>query len=296
MTDGAVPPGIVVGVDGSPGSVEALRWARHAAALHGRSVTAVLAWTADGQPGLVHRRAHAIDRDGLTAAAAEVLESVVAGVPVFHPQGEVVRRVVHGPAVLALLQESRCALMVVVGARDNAMSRRALGGVVGHAVVHHAPVPVVAVRGRGFGVAGDRRPVTVGVDGSASSVAALRWAAREAVYRDVPLRVVHALAVAATPYPDFLALVGPALVDHANDVLDDALAAGLRDAPRQLCVSSEVVVDSAARALLLESTTSQLVVVGARGHGGFAELLLGSVGDQCVRHAACPVAVVHLPG
>ncbi|WP_430827773.1 universal stress protein [Candidatus Protofrankia californiensis] len=100
--------------------------------------------------------------------------------------------------------------------------------------------------------------------GSVASLAALRWAADQAAYRQVPLRVVHALAVAATPYPDFLASVGPAIGDHANDVLADALAKGLRGASH-LCVSSEVVVDSsAARALLLESTTSQLLVVGAR--------------------------------
>ncbi len=294
MTDGSILdlPGIVVGVDGSPGSVEALRWAWHTAAMHRRSVTAMLAWTADGQPRLVHRQVHTADRDGLTAAAAAVLETALGRLPACDPSPDIVRRVVHEPAPLALLAASKHALMLVVGSREHGLLHRSLGGTVGRAVVDHGEVPAVVVRGRGFGVPGDRRPVAVGVDGSPSSLAALRWAAREATYRDVPLRVVHALAVASTPYPDFLASVGRALVDHANDVLDDALATGLRDAPPQLCVSSEVVVDSAARALLLESTTSQLLVVGARGHGGFAELLLGSVGDQCVQHAVCPVAVI----
>ncbi|WP_322778965.1 universal stress protein [Frankia sp. Cas4] len=294
MTDGSslALPGIVVGVDGSPGSVEALRWAWHTAAMHRRSVTAMLAWTADGQPRLVHRQVHTADRDGLTAAAAAVLETALGRLPACDPSPDIVRRVVHEPAPLALLAASKHALMLVVGSHERGLLHRSLGGTVGRAVVDHGEVPAVVVRGRGFGVPGDRRPVAVGVDGSPSSLAALRWAAREATYRDVPLRVVHALAVASTPYPDFLASVGRALVDHANDLLDDALATGLRDAPPQLCVSSEVVVDSAARALLLESTTSQLLVVGARGHGGFAELLLGSVGDQCVQHAVCPVAVI----
>ncbi|WP_322759810.1 universal stress protein [Frankia sp. Cr2] len=297
MTDGSslALPGIVAGVDGSPGSAEALRWAWHTAAIHRRSVTALVAWTADGQPRIVHRQAHVADRDGLTAAAAAVLDAAIDRLPACDPAPGILRRVVHEPALLALLAASKQALMLVVGSREHGLAHRSLDGTVGRAVVDHGEVPAVVVRGRGFGVPGDRRPVAVGVDGSPSSLAALRWAAREATYRDVPLRVVHALAVASTPYPEFLASVGRTLVDHANDVLDDALATGLRDAPPQLCVSSEVVVDSAARALLLESTTSQLLVVGARGHGGFAELLLGSVGDQCVRHAVCPVAVIRPP-
>ncbi|WP_239376241.1 universal stress protein [Frankia sp. Cj5] len=297
MTDGSIfaRPGIVAGVDGSPGSVEALRWAWHTAAMHRRSVTAVLAWTADGQPRTVHRQAYVTDRDGLTATAAAVLDSAVARLPACQPPPAVVRRVVHEPAVIALLAASKHAPMLVVGSCDHGLLHCSPRGSVGQAVVQHGAVPAVVVRGRGFGVPGDRRPVAVGVDGSPSSLAALAWAARAATYRDVPLRVIHALEVASTPYPEFLASSGRALVDQANDVLDDALAKGLRDVSPRLCVSSEVVVDSAARALLLESTTSQLLVTGARGHGGFAELLLGSVSDQCVRYALCPVAVIRPP-
>ncbi len=133
---GSVQPGIVVGVDGSPGSAEALRWARQTAALYGLPVTAVLAWTADGQPRAVHHRARTKDREGLTAAALDVLEAVVDRPSASVPQVEVARRVVHEPAVLALLAQSRNALMAVVGARDHGLFHRVLGGAVGRAVVH----------------------------------------------------------------------------------------------------------------------------------------------------------------
>lgn len=138
--------------------------------------------------------------------------------------------------------------------------------------------------------------IVVGFDGSPESERALRWAAQEARYRAAPLRVVLAWEA-----PSQLA-AGAGWVppdEHAREQagraarrrLDDALAriggdlAGLEVEPR--------AAEGPATTVLLDlARDAALLVVGSRGHGGFAGLLLGSVSQQCVQHASCPVAVV----
>lgn len=135
------------------------------------------------------------------------------------------------------------------------------------------------------------RRVAVGVDGSPSSVAALRWAARVGGALGLGID-----AVASWVYPASFAMAGgvdqwdPA--SDANTALDTALTkafgtehpAGLRRLVRE---------GQAARVLLEASRDAELLVVGSRGHGGFTGLLLGSVSTQCVTHGTCPVVVVH---
>jgi nucleotide-binding universal stress UspA family protein len=278
-------------MDGSAPSEAALRWAYHTAALESRPVTALLAWTADGLPRHVFRQATRDDAGGLTAAATGVLNRSIARVPAPDPPVELRTLVVDADPVDALLQHGRQAAVIVLGAHGHGPLHRALVGSVSQRLVHHATVPVVVVRGTGFGEPTDRRPLVVGVDGSAASLAALRWAAEQASLRKVPLRLVHAYRLGGSPYAEVLERVYPALRRHAEQLLDAAVAAEMEGVV-DVETTTEAVADTPARALLGESDTAQLVVVGARGHGGFGELLVGSTSHQCVLHAACPVAVI----
>ena len=80
----------------------------------------------------------------------------------------------------------------------------------------------------------------------------------------------------------------------AAEVLAGAIAE-VSSPAEQVTITSKMVEGNAARALLDASTGADLLVVGSRGHGGFAEALLGSVGQHCVHHATCPVVVVRNP-
>jgi len=129
---------------------------------------------------------------------------------------------------------------------------------------------------------GNIAPIVVGVDGSAASRGAVRWAADEAARHRCPLVVVHALDV---PVPFGFHEDGTALAGDA--------AALVRGWEPTVQVETVVAVGSAADVLREQSSRAQLVVIGSRGFGGFAGLLLGSVGMQLSTHAACPVLVVH---
>jgi nucleotide-binding universal stress UspA family protein len=135
--------------------------------------------------------------------------------------------------------------------------------------------------------------VVVGIDGSDESRAALQWAVDEATLRGATLELVHAWSppyVGAYPFamPPFDV---DALDAGANALVDSVLAstntAGLRDP-----VTRTVVCGSAAAVLLERAEGASMVVVGARGRGGFSRLLLGSTSTQLVHHAPCPVVVV----
>ncbi len=142
----------------------------------------------------------------------------------------------------------------------------------------------------------------VGVDGSASSWTALRWAAHEATMRNVLLTVVHAID---TPAWDLVALGGPAapiqteptprqqkqaakVVDEAIRVIEDSTESGAR--PR---VSTEVRFAGSVPTLVELSADAHLVVVGRRGQSPLRRVLLGSVSTGLLHHARCPVAVIH---
>lgn len=150
--------------------------------------------------------------------------------------------------------------------------------------------------------------VVVGVDGSAGARAALRWALAEARLRQAPLRIVHAWtygfaggAAAGDAYFGYLASYPPlgndvtdALRQAAEDVLTAAIAEVV-DGDADVQIERQLIEGGPAQILVGAVEPDDLLVVGSRGHGGFADLLLGSVSLQCVHHAPCPVVVVHLP-
>jgi nucleotide-binding universal stress UspA family protein len=138
--------------------------------------------------------------------------------------------------------------------------------------------------------------IVVGVDGSEGAKAALRFALEETRLREDTLRAVHAWHVDLS-VPGIEAAYQPpatALEEHrrfAEAALEAALSEVGVDAGG-VEIERRVVEGRPAAALVEESRGADLLVVGSRGHGGFAGLLLGSVSQQVVHHADCPVVVV----
>jgi nucleotide-binding universal stress UspA family protein len=139
--------------------------------------------------------------------------------------------------------------------------------------------------------------IVVGVDQSAGANAALRFALREARLRQATLRVVHAWQfgyIGATGLEGWLPAVGGELKDFRRGA-EAALEQILKEVgggTHGLTIEGRVEQGPAAAVLVEESQDADLLVVGSRGHGGFAQLLLGSVSQQCAQHAFCPVVIV----
>lgn len=136
--------------------------------------------------------------------------------------------------------------------------------------------------------------IVVGVDGSEHSVDALRWAAREAQLRSATLKVVASFATPimstgyemAVPDPSDLAAASNTMLGAAIDTIREE--GGLEG----VAVVTEALEGHAGEQLIRLSADAELLVVGARGHGGFLGLLMGSVTTYVVNHALCPVVVV----
>lgn len=139
--------------------------------------------------------------------------------------------------------------------------------------------------------------IVVGVDGSEGSAVALRWAIDDAHRRHATVDAVHAWLY---PYMGDVAGMAVSVLGEdemqqsARAVLDGAIAA-VGPTGDDVTINPVLVHGSAATALLQTATGAELLVVGSRGHGGFMGLLLGSVSQQCVHHAPCPVVVVPHP-
>ena len=196
----------------------------------------------------------------------------------------------------ALVRAARGADLLVVGSRGRGGFAGLLLGSVSQRCVTHAPCPVAVVRAEESSVPPSR--VVVGVDGSPRSYDALLWAAHAAVLRSARLDVVNVWAVPEILIPQTMAFSGDAdalerasrsLLERMTDSLDDELDG---KAPE---VQLRSVAGTPANVLIEAAKDAYLLVVGARGLGGFRGLLLGSVSQQCSLHAPCPTVVVHQP-
>jgi nucleotide-binding universal stress UspA family protein len=141
--------------------------------------------------------------------------------------------------------------------------------------------------------------IVVGVDGSHDAHRALEWAMQEAAARHAPLTVITVHQVAAsgwTGMPILLPVDEPA-AEQARQAAEEAVvkAAAQLGWPQPVPVTVRAVSGFAAQELIEASHDADLLVVGSRGSGGFARLVLGSVSDQVMHHAHCPVVVVPEP-
>ena len=136
--------------------------------------------------------------------------------------------------------------------------------------------------------------IVTGVDGSSGANVALRFAIAEAALRRARLRVVCAWEVPVFAYTGEVPPPNKELDRfrlHAEAIVAEAVANVRRDAPAVEC-EGVALEGQPARVLLEQAATAVMAVVGKRGRGGFAGLLLGSLSHQLVHHAPCPVVVV----
>jgi nucleotide-binding universal stress UspA family protein len=132
-------------------------------------------------------------------------------------------------------------------------------------------------------------PIVVGVDGSPASLDALTHAGSIAQALTAPLRVVTTWSFPAMLASGYVQDAWTPEAD-AREILSDALTAVFHDdLPEQL--TQVVTQGSAATTLIDESSHAQMIVVGSRGYGGFAGLLMGSVSSAVAQHAHCPVLI-----
>ncbi len=137
--------------------------------------------------------------------------------------------------------------------------------------------------------------IVVGVDGSPGSASALEWAMKTAAVMELPLTVLAVHQVmrgqwSDTPvaYPE-----GEDTLDEARRTADEMVHRAANKLPRHPSSVTVKVLNGLPAAELVDvSKDADLVVVGSRGRGGFARLLMGSVSTQVVNHAACPVAII----
>ncbi len=277
---------VIVGVDGSSGAASSLRWARSLSTRREWPLRAVLAWGYLDQhhAGLPTFDPNYGDDDAAAALDAFVVEALgddAAGVE---------KVAVCDLPARALLEQASDGDVLVVGARGLGGWKGLLLGSVSQHVLHHATVPVAVVREGESAERGHGR-VVVGIDGSATSVGALEWAVAEAASRGAQLEVVHSWQmVIAGPSPYAVALDPQPFEDSARFILDDTIAKV--DLGALASEPIRTVAAGSARSTLLDAAEqADLLVVGARGMGGFRGMLLGSVSHAVAQHAACPVVV-----
>lgn len=276
---------LVVGVDGSPDAGRAMAWALDVAGPLGASVHVL-----HGRPPLPGDTSLAAGRPWMPPSAAGVLEGAR---KLAHEAGvEVTAEEVGLRGAEALVAASRGATAVVVGARGHGRVSGVLVGSVSQHVTRHAHSPVVVVREPADPAA---RSVVVGVDERRSSGGAIAFAFRFAEALHAPLLALHAWQDTALDRSGVVLPLRPELdpeVQHAElTALDGALEAQRQGHPG-VVLSRDVVPAHPQRLLVDASQHASLLVVGSRGRGGFAGVLLGSVSQVVLHSAACPVAVV----
>jgi nucleotide-binding universal stress UspA family protein len=195
------------------------------------------------------------------------------------PEVDVSETVMIGGAVSVLEAESRAADLLVVGRRGSGGFLGMLLGSTAVSLAAHSRCPVLVVREE----SPDTGPVVVAVDGSPEGERAVDFAFGEAALRQAELLAVHAWL------PDH-APAGTG-VESAERLLAQAVA-GRREQYPDVAVRQEVLSGETREVLLDATRNARLVVAGARGRGGFAGMLLGSVSQALLHHAHCPVAIV----
>ncbi len=217
----------------------------------------------------------------LEAANATALEAA--------PGLDISTEMISGPSVPTLVEQSKDAGLLVVGCRGRGALARGLLGSISTGLVHHAFCPVAVIHDEDpLMPHPSKAPVVVGVDGSPASEHALEIAFEEASLRGVDLMAVHAWSddsVFEFPGTDWTTLQ-----EMGEETLAERLA-GWQERYPDVLVRRLVVADRPAHQLLEQSASAQLLVVGSHGRGGFAGMLLGSVGTTVVHNAKMPVIV-----
>jgi nucleotide-binding universal stress UspA family protein len=288
---------VVVGFDGTTPAMAAVRWAAVEAGRLGGSL--LVLYAADVPTAPSWGLPAPAGRPDLARLSREVAAQGAALARAQDPGLAVHSLGVVGGAAAELVAHSADAGLVVVGRRPRSAVQSAVLGSVSFAVSMHARCPVVVVQqGREHHPEGAGAPIVVGVDGSRAAHGALQLAAQFAWAWTAPIRVVSAWHVPVLePWSELYGGAADlAEVQRATAVAvseDVAIAVqALRAEHPDLDVSAEAVEGGAVDVLVRASRDAGLVVVGSRGHGGFAGMMLGSVSHALLRGAHSPVVVV----
>ncbi|WP_054812646.1 universal stress protein [Nocardia arizonensis] len=284
---------LVVGVDGDHTCEQAIRWAARTAARRGRrlhivhaldfSSTRAILGSYDVMAPSATEGMHD-HGDHVLAAAVRVARDAAPDVTIATELSEA------NPAEL-LIALSESAHMVVLGARSDAGAAHYLGSTL-LKVTAHGHGAIVVVHDTDIREAG---PVVVAIDGSPVGEPAIATAFAEASELGTDVVAMHAWSdIDAGTFAGATYLELPvADLEVAEHTLLAERLAGWQEKYPDVRVTREVFADGPRHHLADASTTAQLIVVGSRGRGGFRGLLLGSTSTWIMRHAHCPVMVVH---
>jgi len=279
---------VTVGIDGSGAAERALGWAAAEAELRHAPLDIVhVSQLITVPPGVP-------PATSMNAAMAEQchkwLDDAVSVVKTVAPEIAVTADLIDDSLLEALTKRSSHAQLLVLGSRGLGGFPDLLAGSVAVALCAHARCPVAVVRGA---IPDPKAPVVVGIDGSAVSEAALALAMDEASLRSVPLLAYHVWndnshepGVQSQPF----VLDWNAIREAEEQVLAERLA-GWQERYPEVEIRRLVERNRPARGLIRQSARAQLVVVGSRGRGGLAGMLLGSTSHALIHHSACPVVV-----
>ncbi len=296
MSKHSVHQGIVVGVDGSPSSDMAVRWAAREAAM--RNVSLSLVHVVERPPwGMLALGGGALpppsettewqktEGEEIISAAVELAKDSVQHGSLPQLQVEVYFAAT-GPALFDLSDQAQ---LIVVGCRGHGKVGRLLLGSVSTGLIHHAHCPVAVIHDE-IPVASEpsQLPVVVGIDGSPASESATALAFDEASWRGVELVALHAWSDAHVS--DLPTIEWSAQQAVGEEALAERLA-GWQERYPDVVVRRKITLDAPARHILEEAESSQLVVVGSHGRGGFSGMLMGSVSTAVAQAARVPVIV-----
>lgn len=283
---------IVVGIDGSHVSDLALTWAADEAARRGLPLHVHHAYPwetvyprAGGLP-LPGQELVAVEKER-RAAAESLVEQAQEDLRRTHPDVEVRTTTAPGSPAGMLVDASHGADCVVVGAHGAGWLHDIALGSVSLAVAAHAACPVVVVHAQ----APDRvrSGIVVGVDDAPESQKALEYAFARAAERDAEITAVHTWWMETLVAPPLLAAWED--VDQAEGTLLHQALAPWQERYPDVKVRWVLVQGHPATSLTRASESAELLVVGSRGRGGFASLLLGSVSRSVLHRASCPVVI-----
>ncbi|MBM7051681.1 universal stress protein [Rothia sp. ZJ1223] len=291
---------IIVGLDGSEQSYGGLLWAAHEAKLRQVPLRIVTAYSLPVFTGSGFDSGYTVvDEEVLEEGVAQILDEAQKRLGALADEVELRTSVQTGDASVILLELSKRAELMVVGSRSHGSFLGRLLGTVSTSLPAHSHCPTVAVPqsyaekiADNPAVLNEKQPVVVGSDGSDQARIAMLKAAEEAERRGVKLVLVNALA----PYTGALNWV-PAAVDFEAvyreiAALQRKAAEWIRSYFPSLEIEFKLIDGSPAQVLVEEGKNASLMVVGTRGRGGLAGMVLGSTSQGVLHHAHTPLMVV----
>jgi nucleotide-binding universal stress UspA family protein len=279
---------IVVGIDDSAGARDALAFAKRLAECAGASLRLATAFNYSDVPTRASNEAFRsyLEQDALKVlrAAASSVDGVSGTDAIANPSA---------PHALHSLAEAVDAAMLVVGSTHRGAVGRVVPGSTGERLLHGSPCPVAIVP-RGYADdAGPIRSIGVGYDGSEESESALEAACRLARECRATLRVIRVFDATRMSTPALMTMPGwDSMRDDSEEIQRKSFARTVSGLPADLAVESVFSSGVVAGELASESEHVDLMIVGSRGYGPRAAVLLGGVSHALIRKATCPVVVL----